>query len=263
MRIFKKENITPITQKTTMENAQKWLNIIRYGESGTVIQLQDDCEYRVLEIINNPKILKSILGPYYKKYLLSYVPIDGKDLLIAVRKTLIGLCLERKIAPYNRLTQMTSANIVSFIAKKGYDIGLFISHVTSILQTKNYQAFVDLEFLIRTNKNLSVIVFSEQDLTSSKFDELFDKASFLFDNVINYPLYSEKDAKQFIHHYCAQWSMNIKQDLLLKIIELCGGYLWLIHEAIRHVRNNQNITPNEIVSNNLLIRKAEVKKHIL
>ena len=58
-----KKQITPVTAETTLENARKWLNIIRYGESGTVIQLQDDCEFRILEIINNPKILKHILGP--------------------------------------------------------------------------------------------------------------------------------------------------------------------------------------------------------
>ena len=84
----------PITPETTARNAKKWLNIVRYGESGTVIQLQDDCEYRVLEILNDKKILIDILGPYYRKYLLGYIQLDTKDLLSTIHEALIDLCLE-------------------------------------------------------------------------------------------------------------------------------------------------------------------------
>ena len=51
----KTEGPPPVTKETTLANAHRWLNIVRFGESGTVIQLQDDCEYSVLEIINNPE----------------------------------------------------------------------------------------------------------------------------------------------------------------------------------------------------------------
>ncbi len=98
MVIIKSEGPTPVTQETTLANARRWLNIVRFGESGTVIQLQDDCEYRVLEIINNPQTLKDILGIYHKKYILKYLPIDQKDLHQAVKDTLIGIATELKIA---------------------------------------------------------------------------------------------------------------------------------------------------------------------
>src|SRR3972149_11989183 len=98
------KKIPVITPETTLENAHRWLNIIRFGESGTVIQPQDDCEYRVLEIINNRKLLKTMLGPYYKKYLLRYLPIDQKDLQKSIHEALVELCREKNIGSLKKLT---------------------------------------------------------------------------------------------------------------------------------------------------------------
>jgi len=86
----------PITPETTLENARKWLNIVRYGESGSVIQLQDDCEYRLSEILENPKILKKYLGPYYRKYLLIHLPYN-QSFDHTIRESLDGLCRARNI----------------------------------------------------------------------------------------------------------------------------------------------------------------------
>ena len=76
--------VTDITPETIEENARKWLNIVKFNESGTVIQLQDDCEYSVTEVINNKNLLKKYLGPYFRKYLFKYLPIDQKDLLAKI-----------------------------------------------------------------------------------------------------------------------------------------------------------------------------------
>lgn len=250
--------IPPITAETTLKNALLWLNTIRYGESGSVLQLQDDCEYRVLEIINNPIILKKVLGLYYKKYLFRYLPIDNRNLSESVRESIIGICLEKKLSFYNHLTSMTTPQIIKLIANKGYDIGLFISHISPLLNSSHFQPLIDLELLVRTNKNLSVIMFSEIDITSKKYHLLADKCSFLFDNIFPYPMYSEKDSRQFIKHYTNEWQISLDDRLTDQLAEVCGGYLWLIHQAIRNVRNDPKITLQEAVSNDLMTKKIEV-----
>lgn len=230
---IKTEGPPPVTAETTLSNAHRWLNIVRFGESGTVIQLQDDCEYRVLEIINNPQTLKDILGIYHKKYILRYLPIDQKDLHKAIKDTLIGIATELKIATKGILSEWQNSEILDEIAKKGYDVGLFISHVTLLLKNHYFQPFFDLELLIRTSKNLSAIAFSELDITHDKYRPLVDKASFLYDHIIKYPMYSETDARQFISHYNNQWNFSLPEKTVSEIIEVCGGYLWLIHHVQR------------------------------
>lgn len=252
------KKVPPITTKTTMENAKKWLNIIRFGESGTVIQLQDDCEYRVLEIINNRKILKSILGLYYRKYLLKYIPIDLKDLHKAIKDALIELCVERRIDTEKKLAKLANKKILSKIAKKGYEVGLFISHISPLLIKRNLQPLIDLELLIRTSKNLSVIVFSEVDITCDRYHLLADKCSFLFDHFLIYPMYGEKDAKQFIAHYNYHWRFSLSKKTIGQITHACGGYLWLIHQAQRTLRDNPTFTIQQALSSELMIKKLEV-----
>lgn len=250
-------NVPPITAETTLANARRWLNIIRFGESGTVIQLQDDCEFRILEIIKNPKILRKILGPFFKKYLFSYLSLDEKDLFTTLKGKLIELCLAKKIGTSGTLSKLTHEELLSEIASKGYDVGLFITHITSLLK-KDFQPLYDLENLIRTSKNLSAVVFSEVDITHEKYNQLVDKASFLFDHIIKYSFYSEADSRQFIAHYNSHWQFSLPNQAIDEIIKSCGGYLWLIHHGLRNLRDNQLMSVDEAVADELMLRKLEV-----
>lgn len=251
------KGISVITPETTMDNARRWLNIIRFGESGTVIQLQDDCVFRVLDIIINGKILRQILGPYHRKYILKYISIDENDLNETIKNTLIQVCLERRISSNHLLNKLTNGRILTILSDAGYDIGIFLSHISSFLKKNNYQPLIDLEQLTRTNKNLSIIVFSEIDITHEKYKTLVYKASFLFDHIIKYPLYDEKDSRQFIKYYCHQWVFSLSEIAINEIISACGGYLWLIHQAVRNLRDNKNMTVRDALTSELMITKLE------
>lgn len=247
-----------IRQTTIIGNANNWLTIVRYGESGSVIQLQDDCEYRVNETISDKKILKSILGPFYKKYILKYIPIDQKDLLKTIKHELIKSCLERKLNTKTNLEKFSLEKILTNIAEAGYEVGLFISHISPLLNQKNFQPFIDLELLIRMSKNLSVIVFSEIDISHKKFSTLTDKASFLFDHLFYYPLYDKEDCLSFINHYSNKWSFKMNTLITNEIIHSCGGYLWLIHQAIRNLRDNPKLSIQQILMHDLILKKLEI-----
>lgn len=254
----RKKEMTPITKETTLRNARQWLNIIRYHESGTVIQLQDDGEYRVLEILNNPAILKQHLGPYHRKYLLKYIQIDQQDFDTALRQALLQLCFERKILQKEKALHYSTRQLLEAIAQKGFDVGLFLSHVTPLFAEKHFQPFFDLEFLVRTAKNLSVIVFSELDITEADYRILADKSSFLFDHVITYPLYGEKDSMNFAAYYTNQWNTPLSPTTVQRICDACGGYLWLIHQAVRTLRDSPESSPEDVFENELFMRKLEV-----
>ena len=230
--------LQPITKETTERNARSWLNIIRYGESGTVIQLQDDCEYRVKEILENTVLLRTNLGPFYKKYLFSYVSVDSQDLLGLIHDALLTRALDIHIGTKGILEKLNSIELLYEIGQKGYEVGVFISHVSDLFRSNTIQQFIDLESLIRMSRNFSVIVFSEVDITHPSFMQYADKGSFLFEHIISYPLYERADVHQFIQYYISKWNFVVSERIINEIEYKCGGYLWLIHHVLLCLRDN-------------------------
>src|SRR3989344_4047809 len=81
-----KKVVNSLTEEALEADARRWLNIIRYHESGTIIQLQNDAVYRVNQLINDKKLLKKILGKYYRKYLLGYISLSENNLLKVIEE---------------------------------------------------------------------------------------------------------------------------------------------------------------------------------
>ncbi len=229
---------TPITPETRARNARSWLNIVRYGESGSVIQLQDDCEYRVREILEDSTLLRSVLGPYYKKFLLAYVVVNPKNIEQSIHDALLNLAASHRIGTRGTLAQLTNKELLDEIGIRGYEVGLFLAPITPYIATVPHQSLIELESFVRMSKNLSVVAFSEIDITHPRYAKLADKCSFLFDHIITYPLYEPIDVKQFLLHYGTQWQFSLPQKALLEIIHASGGHLWIAHQLFRHLRDN-------------------------
>lgn len=253
---YRNTNITPVTTKTTLANAKKWLSIVRYGEYGTVIQFQDDCEYRVEEVISNKVILKKFLGPYFRKYLLKYIPVESSDLIELIKKALAEFCSKNSIKVPQRIK--TAVELTNYLGNKGYEIGLFICKINNPLDEPKFHSLLALEHLLECTKNLSVILFSERNLTDPKYKYLVDKCSLIFDHVIQYPLYLEDDCQQFISYNESMWKMRLPKESKKEILKLCGGYLWLIHHLLRFLRDNPEKNLGDLSEDELLHRKLEV-----
>lgn len=179
-------------------------------------------------------------------------------MFLSVKNALILECINRKITTKDNLVNKTLEEIVDFIIQSGHDIGVFLSHLSLLLKKNDFQPFFDIEHLIRKKKNISVIVFAEMDITHDRYNLLADKGSFLYDNIIMYPLYDRSDSKQFIKYYINLWNFHIPKELVEKIIDICGGYLWLIHQVLRNLRNNPAISLDQALSNSLVVKKTDV-----
>jgi DNA-binding winged helix-turn-helix (wHTH) protein/DNA-binding TFAR19-related protein (PDSD5 family) len=248
------KNINSITQETYENDARRWLNIIRYHESGTIIQIQNDAIYRVNQLIADKKILKKILGPYYRKYLLVYISLSEKNLFNVINKTLIKLT-NKKLEK----DKINTDELINIIEKKGLDIGLFIDYGGRLfLNEDNYKELFELELIIRRHKNLSIIFLSEIDITEYKYNQLVNQCSSLFTHIIKYPLYNEKDSMQFISYNEYLWKIKFSENEKQEIIKNCGGYLWLIRQALRLIRDDKNIKIADVFNHELMIKKLEV-----
>lgn len=246
-----------ISPQTTLKNACTWLNMVRYAESGVVVQLQDDCEYRIADIIESPTLLKKILGPYYRKYLLTHIQSENTNIESSLNECLISLLKERKIDFPSEITEYSTIKIVEFIAQNGFEIGIFISRIDFLLKERNFKTLQSLERLLQKSKNLSLILFFETDITRKKYAFLTDKCSLLFDHVIKYPFYDLPDTKQFIRYHNSMWHMKLDKTTEDEILKACGGYLWLISQAQRHLRDFPDDTIEKVLGSSLMQKKLE------
>ncbi|MBI5127188.1 winged helix-turn-helix domain-containing protein [Candidatus Roizmanbacteria bacterium] len=252
-----KKVINSLTEETLENDARRWLNIVRYNESGTIIQLQNDAIYRVSQLINDKKILKKTLGPYYRKYLLAYISLSENHLLESINKKLLKLIKSKKIG---LLPDEDSIDeLLDVIEKKGLDIGLFIDYGTNVfLNESDHKQLFELESIIRRHKNLSIIFFSEIDITEGKYNKLVNQCSSIFTHIIKYPLYNEKDSNQFINYNENLWKVKFPENIRKEIIKNCGGYLWLVRQALRLLRDDRNLRLEQIFQHELMVKKLDV-----
>lgn len=237
-----------------MANAQRWLKIVIYGESGIVIQLQDDCEYRITEILKDKKILKEVLGPYYRKYLLGCVPADS-GIEDSLHRKLREISLQRGVKIPNSLT--TLQELVEFLVNKGFNIGLFVTGIGELSYESLYDELRKVEVLLENSHNISVLAFSDKDISREKYSQLVDKCSLLYDHIEIYPLYGRDDSNQFLHYNESMWNMNLSDALNEEIVYQCGGYLWLISHVQRQFRDNPKLTIEDMASDMGLLIKLE------
>ena len=252
-----KNTINSLTRETFETDAKRWLNIIRYNESGTIIQLQNDAIYRVHQLLNDKKNLEKILGKYYKKYLLGYISLNENNLLGSIKETLVKLAKSKKINIHAQEDSLET--ILSEIENKGYDIGIFVDYGANIiLNESDHSQLFELETIIRKHKNFSVIIFSELDITKEKYNKLVNQCSSIFTHIIKYSLYSQEDSYQFIEYNESLWKVKFPEKIKKEIVEKCGGYLWLIRQALRLLRDEENLSPEQVFGHELMIKKLEV-----
>lgn len=247
----------PVSPETTTENARKWLNIVRYSEHAVVIQFHDDCEFRVSDIIDNPKILQKSLGPYYRKYLLRFIPVNTADFFTCLKEEILGMLKQRKISFYSQLKNKTLLEIITKVTDSGFELGLFISRINHLLTEPDFATLLKLERLLQQTKRCSVLLFFDKNVSHPKFRFLVDKCSLLFDHVLKYPIYDKTDAFQFMDYNSEMWSLPLSDEKKQIIFNLCGGYLWLISHIQRMHRDNPEITYPEIIEDEMLFAKLD------
>ncbi len=245
-----------VTPEIFERDATNWLRIIRYHESGLIISFQQDVFYRVSQIIRNKKILKNVLGRYYLKYIIGYVSLEKEDITNQIKETILQIAKQRKISiPKERKNNLES--IIHHLEKLGYDIGLFVFYINDALENKKETHHLkELEYLTRNYKNFSLICFSYKNIAYSRFKDYISNYSFLFTNVMIYPLYNTRDSIFFINLNCKNWQIKLDKKTKEKIRYYTGGYHWLSRHILRFLRNHPKKTLNQALKDEFLYRKV-------
>lgn len=232
-----------VSQLTFRQNAEKWLKIVRYNESGMVLNFIGDHIYTVPQLLDDKKTLKEILGKYYNRYIFVYAELNTLSTVDSLRRELISSVLSNNIEIYS---DESIEQLISELVEKGYEIAFLVTKGEKRFEDKD-DLIVKLDYLAR-NYRVSVVFFSELNFLNAEFQEHTREFRSLFQNVIYQEIYGKNDADTFVSHNEKLWEISVPQNIREDILEKCGGSLWLLRQAIRSYRNDSSLKTADLLN---------------
>ena len=153
-------------------------------------------------------------------------------------------------------------------------LGCIISNFELLVKEKKYRLIRQLVELEEADPRYRFLFFSEVDITAPDIANQFDKPS-VFSNVEYFTLYEVLDRKLFVKYLEHKWNIYFNSILKKKVIVQCGGYLWLIKQALRYVyehkitddkkiwKSDEILIPLEIIFSSFSDTEKEVIKKII
>lgn len=246
-----KDKTIAVSYKTFRGNCESWLRVVRYNESGIVINFVGDHFYTVPQMLLDKKLTKEALGRYHNRYILLYSELSSSTSLEDLRQQLLQAAIARKI---NLHVDDSFEQLLETIIKEGYEIAYFISRVENFFMEKS-NLLSKLEFLAR-NHRISFLYFSELNLSNPQFHEQQREYTSMFQNIIYQEIYDQHNAEEFVTFNENLWDVTLPSSLKTRVLQECGGNLWLLRQAVRQYRNNQNISIEHILKAPELLTKA-------
>ena len=198
------------------EFVQKCLNILRNREPGVILFAPKT---------DRPRRINQMIQDYQNEIPLFKIELAPSE-----------------INDIDDVIYLLKQNIGEKITK---DVGVIISNCELLINEKNYSVIEEIIGLQEKDPHLRFLLFFEVDITHPDIAQWFT-LTYLYSNIVYYPLYEYEDAAKFIDYNLDLWNFKIGPDTKHKIIERCGGHFWLIRQALRSLRDNPELQLEEI-----------------
>lgn len=140
---------------------------------------------------------------------------------------------------YDDITDFQDYFNDQLILAKKQKVAIILSNGSKLVLEKNYSLLNGIIDLRRNLPNLSLIFLFNIDVTNPSIAKNIRTS--LFGNVSYFPLYAKSDVKGFIDNLEKRWRISISSKKKNEISRNCGGYFWLVKQAIRAMRDHPNI----------------------
>lgn len=212
------------------EFAQKCQKIVRYQENGAILFIpKTDRSWRINQLIQDYKFNVPL-------YRLDFNPEEtefAEDVEFQIKKHLGNEAFKSKSC-------------------------IIICNGEHFIHGKNYDLINDLTNIKGNMSNISFIFCFEVDVTHPDIAKYFSQTS-IFSNIIYYPLYNYSDSLNFFNYLVGKWSFSIRESVKDKLVRQCGGHFWFLKHAIRAIRDNPDLSCEEIVeSDDMQFRVGQV-----
>lgn len=215
--------------------SELWLETIKRDESLTVLFFpKTDRHIRLSHLLNSPKLIDHVLGKNHG-YIFRPMNFEAHD--VEDIGDLIYQIEERlNLSHINEATMRFEHWVREFKTRK-QTLVLIISEAEKYLNGVGKSSLAALSDLVdQYSPQIKVISFFESDITHPSVSEYLPSKTNLYENILHYTLYGEKDSEFFIDLLTSYWkSKPVPKNTKHKIYEDCGGHFWLIKEAMRYL----------------------------
>ncbi len=116
---------------------------------------------------------------------------------------------------------------------------LIINNARNLIINKNFLVINTILDLLKTNDSLQLAFFFNIDITHPEIAKHL--RSKIFGNVVHIPLYNKKDTLGFIEYFSRSLKISLEESEKEKVAELCGGYIWLLKQILRCLRDDPSL----------------------
>ncbi len=210
----------PCTKQTFESFVKQCADSINRHECGSILNLaKRDQIYRIKQLQENPATLKRFIKDFQNTQLVFL------DLSSSIIEDVIDLdaFLNKNLLPdkkYHALFILDSDRLLEERVN-------LLSHFNSFYHQK---------------KNLSFIYLFQKNITLPRFTRRFSRYSTLYQNIHIFPLFEKKDTKEFMIQLEQRFQSKIPKDVAERILDQCGGYLWLIKQTARHYSQTKDVS---------------------
>jgi len=203
--------------------------IINQYESGSILNLaRRDQLYRAKQLQDNQKT--------FQKFLKNQKMIDYLFLDLSTQMIEDDIDLQKYLSENIKNTKNQSV--------------LFILDADKLLDEGSL-LLGNIDRLQHQTHGISIIYFFQKNITLNKYRRKFSRFTTCYQNVNIFPYYLKEDSKIFITQLEQRFNIKVPNNISDLILDRCGGYFWLIKQAVRQFskeKNQKNIFTNEDMS---------------
>ncbi|MBU0618905.1 winged helix-turn-helix domain-containing protein [Patescibacteria group bacterium] len=204
--------LPPITPESFEKMVSQWARIVKYRESGSIYYYsKSGLLYRLRQLFADEKLYSKYFGG--KKIQI----VDLESVLIEDQEDVV------------RVFEKSKSNIFFILA-------------ADKIWREQQNKLLDYLANLGINFNISFLLFFQADFNHPDIESIFQTKNLFLQNLVFHPLPSKKDGRQLIRYLENKWQVKIDQKTQQIIVDQCGGYLWLIKEAVRYWRDNNQLS---------------------
>lgn len=246
-----------ISPKEIHKHAQTILTPITFGENGIVL-CYPGCfiGYTIHAFMDSPAILKKYLGSYYQKYVLIPVELTAADTIESVEARTIQYIREttdRVLLPQSN----TLAGITRELVSKGLDPYFFLIDTQTVPLPKLKGILQLFHTIVTIIPKAGTLIFSEANLYAEEWADFIHTYHRFQHTRAILPVFSETESRQFVKTLAHVWRMRLTEQAARMIVRTCGGYLWLLREAVRSIRDGNTHSRDAILTKSRIVERAE------
>lgn len=217
-----------VVTKQYLEARKRWINILKSGET-LAVQFAPpvtDSQRRIDQFIseNEKEFLFLELNPLNP---------ENEELIDFERNVLSQVNQSQKSK-----TIPDFESLISFLHKNKKQLILTIQNGSLLFTPQGKSYFPTLQkTILKYAPTITCLLIFDVDITHPDGANLTRDYHILFQKIDYYPLYSSVDILIFIDYLCKKWKIDVNLKTKKEIVEKCGGYLWLIKEAVRQIRD--------------------------